>query len=226
VCLSADNSPTYILSLFEDVTDRIEAEARIAYLAHHDALTSLPNRETCELYLEAALGSAQANGQSLAIIYVGLDHFRETNDLFGTLVGDTVLCEVAHRLAGVVGGAFIARIGGDEFALVCETAEQSRARELASQIQSKLAEETQIAGNQIRIDASIGISLYPSDAESVTDLIANADAAMERAKADGRRTSAFSIRKSTENCAISARYTTISTSRSNAARFRSNISRR
>src|SRR5262249_55938665 len=115
--------------------------------------------------------------------------------LFGTLVGDAVLREVAQHLTGVAEGAFVARMGGDEFGLVCEIPVRSGPEDLAAQIQSALAQETEVEGHQFRIDASIGISLFPSDAESATDLIANADAAMERAKADGRRMVRFFDRK-------------------------------
>jgi PAS domain S-box-containing protein len=111
--------------------DRTKAQAQITYLAHHDALTELPNRRTFELYLGAALERARASAEQLAVVYIGLDHFKEINDLFGTDVGDLVLCAVAQRLTDKVQDAFIARMGGDEFAIVGKAPQPVGAESLA-----------------------------------------------------------------------------------------------
>jgi PAS domain S-box-containing protein len=114
-----ESTQEHILVLAEDVTDRIEAQARIAYFAHHDALTELPNRHTFELYLGAAVDRARGTGEALAVVYIGLDHFKEINDLFGTSGGDAMLRGVTERLTDAAHEAFAARMGGDEFAVVC-----------------------------------------------------------------------------------------------------------
>ncbi|MBV9237013.1 MAG: EAL domain-containing protein [Xanthobacteraceae bacterium] len=191
LAFGSEGMQEHILVLLEDVTDRIEAQARIAYLAHHDALTELPNRHTFELYLGAAVERARGTGESLAVLYVGLDHFKEINDLFGTAVGDAVLRAVAGRLADAAREAFTARLGGDEFAIVCTGPQPMGAEQLAANIFERLGEELTLAGHTVRIAASMGISVFPGDADTVADLIANADTAMERAKAEGRHTLRF-----------------------------------
>jgi diguanylate cyclase (GGDEF)-like protein/PAS domain S-box-containing protein len=175
--------------------DRIEAQAQIACLAHHDALTELPNRRTFELYLEAALKRARALGEQLAVVYIGLDHFKRINDLFGTEVGDFVLCAAAQRFTDTVRDAFTARMGGDEFAIVCKAPQPMGAESLARSTFEGLGEELVVAGNKLQLEASMGVAIFPGDADNMADLIANADSAMEHAKAEGRHTIRFFDRR-------------------------------
>jgi diguanylate cyclase (GGDEF)-like protein/PAS domain S-box-containing protein len=191
LAFGGESTQEHILVLAEDVTDRIEAQARIAYLAHHDALTELPNRHTFELYLGAAVDRARAAGEPLAVVYIGLDHFKEVNDLFGTSVGDAVLCAVAERLADPAHDAFAARMGGDEFAVVCTGPQPVGAEQLTAKIFHSLGEELNIEGHTMQIAASMGVSIFPGDANTFADLIANADTAMERAKTEGRHSVRF-----------------------------------
>jgi diguanylate cyclase (GGDEF)-like protein/PAS domain S-box-containing protein len=191
LAFGSEGPQEHILVLLEDITDRIEAQARIAYLAHHDAMTELPNRHTFELYLGAAVDRARGTGEALAVVYIGLDHFKEINDLFGTSVGDAVLRTVAERLTDAAHDAFAARMGGDEFAIVCTGPQPAGAEQLIAKISDSLGEEVNIEGHAMRIVASMGVSIFPGDADTFADLIANADTAMERAKAEGRHTVRF-----------------------------------
>ncbi len=154
-------------------------------------MTELPNRHTFELYLAAAVDRSRGTGEPLAVVYVGLDHFKEINDLFGTAVGDAALRAVAERLTDAAHEAFAARMGGDEFAVVCTGPQPMRAEQLAAKIFEALGDEIDAMGQKLRIAASMGVSIFPGDADTVADLIANADTAMERAKAEGRHTVRF-----------------------------------
>ncbi len=124
-------------------------------------------------------------------MYIGLDHFKEINDLFGTTVGDAVLRCVTERLTDAAHDAFVARMGGDEFAIVCTGPQPAGAEQLIAKIFHGLGEELDIEGHAMRIAASMGVSIFPGDADTFADLIANADTAMERAKAEGRHTVRF-----------------------------------
>ena len=113
-----DGRPQYLLSLLDDVTDRRRSEQRIAHLAHYDSLTDLPNRAAFNECFAATLERAAANNERFSILSVDLDHFKEVNDLFGHSIGDALLREVTRRLQAAATGAFLARIGGDEFMLI------------------------------------------------------------------------------------------------------------
>jgi diguanylate cyclase (GGDEF)-like protein len=166
----------------------LERHDRIAYLAHHDALTELANRTSLSTRLSETFERAKAEGTSFAVLTIDLDHFKEANDVFGHVVGDELLCAVARRLQSAAEGAFVARIGGDEFTLIQTDEEQPAAAEaLADRLLSSVAEDFEIRGLKIPIGLSIGVALYPRDASDVLALMANADAALYRAKDDGRR---------------------------------------
>ena len=176
-------------------TARAELLARheqIAHLAHHDALTDLPNRTALAIRLAETFDRAQAEGASFAVLTIDLDHFKEANDVFGHAVGDALLCDIALRLQTAAQGAFIARIGGDEFTLVQSAGEQPAAAEaLASRLLEAVARDFEIRGQKIPIGLSIGAAIYPKDADDPAALQANADAALYRAKADGRHMACF-----------------------------------
>src|SRR5579863_9541429 len=185
-------APQYLLTLSEDITRRKEAEAKIAYMAHHDALTDLPNRSAFVEQLASTLAQARANGESFAVICVDFDRFKEINDIFGHTAGDGLLRTAAVELRKAAEGAFLARVGGDEFTLISLAAPTAMAAEtLASRLQTAVAADLDIGGQNLRTGLSIGIAIYPADGADETTLIANADAALYRAKADGRGVTRF-----------------------------------
>jgi diguanylate cyclase (GGDEF)-like protein/PAS domain S-box-containing protein len=185
-----DGEPQYLLGVIEDVTERKQAEDRIAHLAHHDALTDLPNRAAFTEQLQAMLQTAAAENESFAVLSLDFDRFKDINDVFGHSAGDALLCEISRRLKDAAGDAFLARLGGDEFALISGGA-ASTAAALAERLLDCAADECEIDGHRLRASLSIGIAIHPSDGADATTLLGNADAALHRAKADGRGTIRF-----------------------------------
>jgi diguanylate cyclase (GGDEF)-like protein/PAS domain S-box-containing protein len=182
-----DGKPRYLLNVVQDVTERKRAEAQIEHLAHHDPLTDLPNRAAFNACIEATIERAAAAGESFAVLCIDLDRFKEVNDVFGHGAGDGLLCEVAKRLQAASAGAFVARLGGDEFTIICaEGAQPSSAEALAERVLHVLDGDIAIAGQTLRAGMSIGVAVYPTDGADTLVLLANADAALYRAKSEGR----------------------------------------
>jgi diguanylate cyclase (GGDEF)-like protein len=125
-------------------------------------------------------------GESFAILCVDLDRFKEVNDVFGHGFGDAVLCEAAKRLQNAAGGAFIARVGGDEFILIVDGPQPENAEALVARLLAIGAEDFEVRDNILRIGLSVGVAVYPVDGVDAGTLLANADAALYRAKAEGR----------------------------------------
>jgi diguanylate cyclase (GGDEF)-like protein/PAS domain S-box-containing protein len=170
-----------------DITARKTAEDRLAYLAHHDPLTDLPNRTLLGDRLTRAISKAERRGQSAAALFLDLDRFKYINDTFGHVVGDELLSRVAQRLARVLrAGDTVARPGGDEFVIVLEELEDAeRASDLAQRILREFAKPFNLSVGAQFIGASIGIALYPHDGLTPNDLLRAADSAMYRAKERG-----------------------------------------
>jgi diguanylate cyclase (GGDEF)-like protein/PAS domain S-box-containing protein len=168
---------------FRDMRKQKAAEHR----AHHDPLTGLPNRASFNEHLVATIEKSAAEGGSFAILCVDLDRFKEINDVFGHATGDALLAEVSRRLKTATEGAFLARLGGDEFTLIDAGRPHPAAAEaLAARLQASVAGEIRVDDHHLRIGLSIGVAIYPADGGTPLELMANGDAALYRAKADGR----------------------------------------
>ncbi|RXT50429.1 bifunctional diguanylate cyclase/phosphodiesterase [Bradyrhizobium betae] len=180
------------VATFEDITEWLEAQAKISHMARHDALTSLPNRVLFHEQLEQGLRRAGSADQ-LAVLCLDLDHFKDINDSLGHPIGDALLKEVGRRLKATVGESdTVARLGGDEFAVVqIGRSEEAAARFLAGRLVEVISAPYEIDDHQIVIGVSIGISLSPQDGSNPDELLKNADLALYRAKADGRGTYRF-----------------------------------
>jgi diguanylate cyclase (GGDEF)-like protein/PAS domain S-box-containing protein len=186
-----DGQPQYLLVMTEDVTEQRAAEAQIRHLAHHDPLTNLPNRASFNAHFAAALDRAAATGGSFAALCIDLDRFKEVNDVFGHSGGDALLCGVAARLRDAAGDAFVARLGGDEFTIILQGDSVDSAAVFSERLLEEMAQDFEIEGQKLRAGLSIGIAIYPNDGKDAATLLSNADAALYRAKADGRGTIRF-----------------------------------
>ncbi|WP_097306222.1 phosphodiesterase DibA [Pseudomonas chlororaphis] len=179
---------SHYVAVFSDISAIKDSEHELAHLAHHDPLTDLPNRLLFTDRAEQALASAQIHKRGCALLMVDLDHFKMINDSLGHNVGDRLLKAVAQRLQGMFGpGITLARLGGDEFAVLVESCGQpGQAAVLAQRIIDGVKQPFLMDENQLFINASIGISLFPSDALSAEQLLRNADTALFKAKSAGR----------------------------------------
>jgi diguanylate cyclase (GGDEF)-like protein/PAS domain S-box-containing protein len=183
----SNGEPQYLLTLSEDVTERKQAEDRVAHLAHHDALTGLPNRAAFSQHLKETLDRRTRAGETFALLCLDLDRLKEVNDVFGHAVGDALLQEVSRRLLSSADGAFVAHLGGDEFVVVAtDSSQPSGAAALADRLLAALVPELEIEGRRLRIGLSIGVAIFPVDGADAGALLANADAALYRAKSEGR----------------------------------------
>ncbi len=170
-----------------DITERHKAEARIAYMAHHDGLTDLPNREFYRDRLRQALEQGHGGNKRVAVLCVDLDLFKNVNDSFGHPMGDRLLTPVADRLRSQVrGGDLAARLGGDEFAVILASdVTPNEVSDFAARLIKVLSDGYDIDGIEVVIGASIGIALSPGDGTTSEELMRNADMALYRAKSDG-----------------------------------------
>ncbi len=175
-------------SLETEVSERRAAEERLDHLAHHDPLTGLPNRLMFNEQFDRCIRRAERNAQQIALLFIDLDHFKDVNDTLGHAFGDQLLKVVKSRLARDMRGSdMLARLGGDEFIyLIEEIKNPADAGTVADKLIDRLRTPFVIDGNELHLSASIGISLFPADGDSVDALVRNADTAMYRAKAEGR----------------------------------------
>jgi diguanylate cyclase (GGDEF)-like protein len=175
---------------YTDITDRKRAEQRVDFLAHHDAMTGLPNRVLLSDRLSQVLTHTSRSGKSVAALTLDLDRFKEINDTYGHDAGDRVLIQAADRLrASVRATDTLARIGGDEFVVIqCEAQQPEAAIELARRLVHALALPFDVGNKDVAIGGSVGIALFPGNGATAAELLKNSDIALYRAKADGRAT--------------------------------------
>ncbi|MFT4172686.1 MAG: EAL domain-containing protein [Rhodocyclaceae bacterium] len=187
------NVITHFVAVFSDITERKANEARIAYLAHHDPLTTLPNRTLFQDRLEQALARAERQTQMVALLFLDLDRFKTINDSLGHLAGDRLLQAVSDRLRECVRETdTICRQGGDEFIIVLPDIDDADTpARVAEKILRQLSEPFDIDGHRLGTSFSIGIAVYPGDGSSADTLMKNADTAMYHAKENGRNTYRF-----------------------------------
>lgn len=181
------------LATYEDATERRSAEARIRFMAHHDALTGLPNRVLFRDHMDEALHRARKGAKGLALLCLDLDNFKTVNDTLGHPVGDALLEAAGQRLQGCVReGDIVARLGGDEFAIVQTLSGEPRETEaLAERIIRQLKAPYELCGRRVTAGVSIGIATLVESGMSADLLLRNADMALYRAKASGRGTYCF-----------------------------------
>jgi diguanylate cyclase (GGDEF)-like protein/PAS domain S-box-containing protein len=171
-----------------DVTARKQAEARIAYMAHHDSLTNLANRVLFRERLNAALARIAHTNDLVAVLSIDLDRFKEVNDTLGHPVGDALLTLVAERLRACVRATdTVSRFGGDEFAIVQDrVSDATEVAALASRLLEHVNRPYWLEGREVTVSASIGVAVAPNDAADGDVLLKNADIALYRAKSGGR----------------------------------------
>lgn len=178
------NGKKVVYASARDITDRKNMESYVTHVAHHDALTSLPNRCFLEDELHSRIYRAKRNGNQVVIMFVDLDKFKHVNDTLGHRIGDLLLCEVANRLKVAIRGEdHVARQGGDEFIIVADgNWTRDSANEYACRIREVIRNPFSILGRTCSIDASIGVAIYPNDGESPEALVNRADKAMYKVK--------------------------------------------
>ena len=189
----------------QNITERRRAEKRIRYLARIDPLTKIPNRMQFQHLLQRGIARARRAGKPLCLFYIDIDHFKEINDTFGHLAGDTTLETVAERLTTALPPrSVIGRLAGDEFAVIVDSFgpdidDQEPTARLAQKLLNRLADPFFVQGHEVFMTASMGIAYYPKDAANVIDLIRNADAALYSAKKSGGNVYAFYAPKMNED---------------------------
>ena len=188
-----DGRISHFVSTGKDVTERIQIQERLQYMAQHDALTDLPNRVLLFDRLKLALVRARRHQRLLAVLFIDLDRFKNINDSLGHEAGDLLLQQLSDRLRrSIRGDDTVARFGGDEFVILLDdVAQEGDVHDVAQKVLEELVPPFKVGTQQLFITASIGVSLYPNDGEDSSTLLKYADIAMYRAKELGKNTYQF-----------------------------------
>lgn len=188
-----DGSINCRVVMLSDVTEKKQTEALVWRQAHYDPLTGLPNRQYFTQHLEQELWQADMESAPLALLFLDLDLFKEINDSMGHGVGDQLLVEVARRLnICVQETGFVARLGGDEFVvIVSRIIDRAQVDDLCSRVMASVIEPYRLGGESLQISASIGVAMYPDDAEDQEMLLRHVDLAMYAAKDAGRNRACY-----------------------------------
>jgi diguanylate cyclase (GGDEF)-like protein len=189
----ADNV-SFALENFDRADEKHQADERIEYLASHDSLTGLPNREMFNGLLRHSINVARRHDQRFALLFIDLDRFKIINDSLGHDAGDMLLIEIANRLRGALrSGDVVARLGGDEFVVILgEASDRGDVERIAGVLLALLSEPMQLGGHECHITASIGIAMFPDNGSDAQTLTKSADMAMYLAKEDGKNGFRFS----------------------------------
>ncbi len=183
---------TMLLGITRDITQRKQSELRIQYLANFDTLTGLPNRVKLDEQLTYLLSLAKRKQNNFSLMFIDIDNFKDINDTLGHNTGDALLVELAKRIrSGLREEDTVARLGGDEFILLLPSIDAEGAQKVAQKMLRAIQGPFSIERHELNVTASIGIALYPTDGLDKETLSKNADAAMYRAKAEGRNGYAF-----------------------------------
>jgi diguanylate cyclase (GGDEF)-like protein/PAS domain S-box-containing protein len=181
-----------LFGVSRDITKSKLAEERIQYLAHYDVLTGLPNRVQLDERIQLAIGQAASGDGQLALLFLDLDHFKDINDSLGHSVGDALLVALARRLRTIMrADDMVARLGGDEFVFLLHGVDVAGLTQTAQRILDVVEEPFSIEQHELSVSGSIGIALYPDDSGDLEGLVKCADAAMYRAKQNGRNRYCF-----------------------------------
>ncbi len=185
---NADGAVEYVIAIKRNVTEKKLYEERLDHLAHHDPLTGLPNRLLFSDRLSQSLAQAQRHNRTLAVMFLDLDRFKLINDTMGHNAGDVLLWQVAGRLTKRLRDVdTIARMGGDEFTIILTDVTSSQdVAGIGERVLSLFAEPFVLMGREMYVSTSVGISIFPSDGSDTETLVRNADAAMYRAKEQGK----------------------------------------
>ncbi|MFL6707460.1 MAG: EAL domain-containing protein [Massilia sp.] len=183
---------THYVAVFSDITKVRQSQDKLDHMAHHDPLTSLPNRLLFQDRLSHALQRASRDEEQLAVLFIDLDRFKNVNDTLGHHVGDELLKQVAGALAAQLrDGDTLARLGGDEFIVLLENVDAFGAGHVAEKLVAMFEQPFIVADYELFVTGSVGVSVFPNDANDLNLLIRNADVAMYQAKARGRNNYQF-----------------------------------